>query len=159
MTKIWIGVAALVIASPASAIPPIAPEPAATEIVQAFIRATTNNDLGAYAKLLSQTATVTTEAGQTMDKAQWIAAVSSEFSPDRRTRFRSVFARYVFSAGRPGTRVLFVEEARGCPPTLIECFAAYRVETITVIDGQIVGLERSNFTHQLTGEDEWDFYD
>jgi hypothetical protein len=36
----------------------------------------------------------------------------------------------------------------------------YRIETITVMEGQIIALERSrDFTHRLTSDGRWDIYD
>jgi hypothetical protein len=158
--KAWILIAALAIAGPAFAVPPVAPSPAVTKTVQDFIRANTTNDLPAYRSLFSPDATVATGTGETMGKAQWIAAVSDEFFPARRTRFLNVFARYAFAAGKRGARVVFVEDVRLCRPNLIECFATFRIETITIMDGQIVALERSSdLTHQLTPGGDWNFSD
>jgi hypothetical protein len=158
--KAWILIAALAIAGPAFAVPPVAPTPAATKMVQAFIRANTTNDLPAYSGLFSPDAKVATGARETMGKAQWIAALSDEFFATRRTRFLNVFARYTVAAGKPSTRVVFVEDVKLCSPKAIECFATFRTETITVTDGQIVALERSSdLTHQLTPNGDWNFFD
>jgi hypothetical protein len=95
-----------------------------------------------------------------MGKAQWIALVSREFSDPPPTRFLNVIARFKSSAGMKGARVLLVEDARRCHPRAFECFANYRIETITVMEGQIIALERSrDFTHRLTSDGRWDIYD
>jgi hypothetical protein len=151
--------AALMVAGPASAVPPVLPAPAARALVQAFVRATESNDLSAYAKLFAPDATVTTETGATLDKTQWLKAVSAEFVPYRRTHFLNVFAGDALVAGKPATRVVFVEQAQRSRPNAIEQFSHYQSEVITVEDGQIVHLETSGYlTHRLTAGDDWTFF-
>lgn len=150
---------ALMVAGPALAVPPVSPAPEATALVRDFMRAMESNDLAAYERLFAPDATVTTETGASVDRAQWLKSASQEFVPYRRTRFLNVFAKYVVRAGKRGARVVFVQEMHGSRPAVIEQFPIYRVETVTIENGKIVHLQSSGFlSHRLTDGGGWTFY-
>jgi hypothetical protein len=157
--KAWVFVAALfVVAGPAFAVPPVAPPASAATLVREFMRATESNDLPAYANLFAADAKIETGAGASLDKAQWLKTVSGDFTPYRRTRFLSIFAGDVPSAGKASARVVLVVEVKRCPSHVIECFPKYRSDIITVEDRQIVRLETSgDLSHRLTAEGAWTF--
>jgi len=104
--KAWALIAALMVAGPAYAVPPVLPPPAARTLVQDLIRATEGNDLSAYARLFAPDARIETETGASLDKAQWLKAVSADFRAYRRTRFLDVLAGDASTAGKQSTRVV-----------------------------------------------------
>ena len=157
--KILALLAALVVAGPAFAVPPVLPAPAASALVQDFIRATKGNDLSAYERLFAPDAAIMTETGGSIDKAQWLKSASAEFVPHRRTRFLNVFAANALRSGKRATRIVFVEEVHLRRPGAIEQFPVYRSEMITVEDGKIIHLQTSGYlSHRLTAGGEWTFY-
>lgn len=151
--------AALMVAGPAFAVPPVSPAPEAGILVRDFMRATQSNDFAAYERLFAPDATATTEAGVLLDRAQWLKSASAEFVPYRRTRFLNVFAKYIVRDGKRTTRVVFVQELHLSRPGAVEQFPIYRSETITVEDGKILHVQTSGFlSHRLTDGGEWTFY-
>lgn len=122
------------------------------------MRAIEKNDLSAYERLFAPNATITTEAGATLDKAEWLKRASTEFTPYRRMRFLNVFAGNAFQSGKRATHVVFVEEAHLSPPTAIEQFPVYRTEIATIEDGKIVHLQTSGYlSHRRTEQGQWTF--
>ena len=153
--KVWALIAALAVAGPAYAVPPVLP-PGVQEFVQAFIHANTSNDLQAYASLFSPEAEIVSGAAAPVDKAHWIQANSEQFTPYRQTRFLDAFANGRMVDGRRLARVVFVEAVKACPPNRVECFPTYQTEAVTVRDGQIVNLERSEgLSRRFTPEGAW----
>lgn len=143
-------IAALAVATPASAVPPVAPR---TDVVRQFIAATKANDHDAYSRLYSADAKVTLDGVSVFNRAEWLERTSGEFTATRRTRFFTGLAAH--------GRFVLVEAVRDCGgppmpgvPWVMECFDVYRSETITLTpDGdQIQALERSDYNHALSPE-------
>lgn len=159
LSKAWLLVAVLATATPAWAVPPVAPR---TDVVKQFIAAIESNDHSAYSQLFSAGAQVTLDGGGTLSRVQWLARTNQEFTASRRTRFFTglagdrhfVLIEAVRDCGGPPVRVMPGEATAVPGPFVLECFDTYRRETITLTpDGkQIQALERSDFNHALSPE-------
>ncbi len=158
--KYWVVIAALLAAGPAFAIPPMGPRPADVAISQAYVAAIERNNLPAYGSLFAADAKITDESGGSLDREQWLEAVAAEFSGYRQTRFLSVFSGYAPIPGKALRRFMFVTEFKDCRPNVMECFPRWRTQIITVADDKIIELQTSSdFSHRLTAEGAWTFYD
>lgn len=145
---------AATVAGPAMAVPPVLAPPAAQALVANYMAAIRSNDLAAYAALFAPDARIVSDWPAGAGRDAWLKAVSAEFAPPRVTRFLAVFSR---SAELAGTRVLLVQQIEDCRPGIVECFAQFRSETLTVQNGLIVALERSQYSHRLAEPGGWTF--
>ena len=143
------------LAGPAFAVPPVLPRD--TKVIETYMRSVSENDLAAYAALFSDQADIRRGDDKPISKAQWIELEKPRFAPARQTRFLSVVGGHRVAPGRGAQFALTMEQQR-CIRGVTACFAAFRTEAITVLDGRIVALEQSeNFTHRLTPEGSWTF--
>jgi hypothetical protein len=147
--RAWLIIAALALAGPALAVPPIPPSLEALKVSKAFIQATADNDLAAYGALLAPDAQIVTGAGVVLDKPQWLSGVAREFHAGRSTEVLQVVGSP--EPGPRSARVLVMLKVRNCTPMAAECFASYRTEAIVIRDGAIIRLERSpDYSAKLT---------
>lgn len=142
-------------ARPASAVPPIEAPPADLATVSNYMKAVANNDHPAYARLFAPEARIVSDWPAAADLDVWLAALAPQFAPTRTTRFVAVYSRAGARDGKSVTRAVLVQEAKDCRPNVTECWGQFRTETLTLQNGLIVALERSNYTHGLRQPGGW----
>ena len=147
---------ALAIAAPAFAVPPVLPRE--TNVIENYMRAIRDNDLTTYSALFAEDAKITIDGEAPMAATAWIDATKKAFVPARRTRFPSVLGGLSYSSGRRRAEFALTVEQQLCTPGIAECFGGFWTEALTVVDGRIVDIKRSGFTHRLTASGEWTFF-
>ena len=141
--------AGIAIARPVSAVPPIEATPPDLATISNYIKAVADNDHAAYARLFAPEARITSDWPAAADVDVWLSALASQFAPTRTTRFLAVYSRVRPRDGKLLTDAVLVQDARDCRPDIIECWGQFRTETLTLQNGLIIALDRSNYTHAL----------
>lgn len=142
-------------ARPASAVPPIEAPRADVATISNYMKAVAANDHAAYARLFAPEARITSDWPAAADLDVWLSALAPQFAPTRTTRFLAVYSRARPRDGQFVTEAVLVQEAKDCRPGVVECWGQFRTETLTLRNGLIVSLERSNYTHNLRQPGGW----
>lgn len=156
--RILIVLIALAIAGPALAVPPVAPRKADLDGLNAYATAVAQRDLNVYGALFTADAQIT-KAKSAFDKSEWLEAVTDELKNTHQARLLTVFGTMAVRDGKPVTKFRLAREFQSCAPMMMECFGAYRTETLTFRDGKIIGLEvDDDYTFRQTSSGGWTFF-
>ncbi|MES3026666.1 MAG: DUF4440 domain-containing protein [Pseudomonadota bacterium] len=153
-------IAALLVASPAVAIPPVGPRTDEAAVVEAYAVALARSDLPAFRSLIADDAKIINEAGKVVEKNDWLATAEIEFPRTRQMRILGAFSGYTPFPGTAIRRFMFVTEFTRCHPNAVECFPRWRTETITISGGRVIELQTSSdFDLRRSAAGVWTFYD